>query len=75
MSHEEVPPPVSLREALHRHHGTRPTLVEEATIEFEAYLRANGGKLRPLTGADLGVPEPPNLGDAIRAAATNKEKK
>jgi hypothetical protein len=41
-------------------------LVEEATIEFEAHLRANGGKLRPLTAEDLGVPEPPDFTTAFR---------
>lgn len=64
-----APPPPDLRAAIHKHRGTKPTLMEEATIEFEAYLRANAGKLVPMTAP----PPPPDLIAAIQQRA--KEKK
>jgi hypothetical protein len=64
----DAPPPPDLRAAIHKHRGTKPTLMEEATIAFEAYLRANAGKLVPVTGA----PPPPSLIDAIQQRAKEK---
>lgn len=71
MSNEEVPSPPSLTEAIRVSHGLSPrTVMDELHIQFEARLRANRGRLVPLSAEELSVPEPPDF-----TAAFRKEKK
>lgn len=54
--HDEVPPPPDIVAAIRAQHGLPArTATDELHIQFEARVRANGGKLVALTQADLTV--------------------
>ena len=57
MSHN-APRPSSVRETIQKQRGTKLTVMEEARHQFETRLRANGGKLVPLTAGGVLRPSP-----------------
>jgi hypothetical protein len=53
----------------------RLTVLEEAYRDLEAHLRANGGRLKPLTAEELAqqIPPPPDANAAVRLAEAKRK--
>jgi hypothetical protein len=53
---------------------SRLTVLEEAYRDLERHVRANGGRLKPLTAQELAqpVPVPPDLNAAVRLASAKR---
>lgn len=66
-----VPNPVDLNARIRTTHTPKLTLMERAYHDLEAHVRANGGRLRALTAAELAheVPPAPDLNARIVLAA------
>ena len=79
MSDKYAPPPPLFEEVIRKAHGVPKTLTQEMYEQFDARLKANGGKLVPLGPDDI-APPPPDMETrvklhAARMAAAKKEKK
>jgi hypothetical protein len=72
----DAPKPPSLNAAVRTARGLPPkTFAEEMAEQFEARLRANGGKWVPLTAAELSQPvqPPPDMNTAVKSMVAKRK--